>query len=383
MTGSEDRELRRAVHGMLQAVPPSPAPLEEIIRRGKGIRLRRAGAAVGALGLAGILAITVLAPPGSRHPTVQGTTPAGPVAPGGVFAQGRVDGHAWRLAVQDIADPGYLCQPAIVLNGTDADPVFPDPGNLAAVALGPSLPRIGFGFIQVPAAVSGVIVNGQANVQAVTVAACGIRYHVAGFAYSLAEAVRITVANPPPGWHTVFTMPQVSTRVPSGPSMQQTAGLWINAYAAGAEEPTGTLDSSSVIGPDWSIQIQFGTGGDCYAFSATGSAGTDHMGACGPVSTPTGPETIMALPLASPSDPATGLTGYAVQVSPATSALKATLSNGSSELAAFCVVDGRTYAAFVVRAPLRLSRLTWLGAAGQVIAGTTALPQYGFAQFQP
>ena len=383
MTATEDRELRRAVHELLQDVPPSPAPVEEIVRRGKGIRLRRTWAVVGALGLAGIVAVTTLALAGGRHQASPATVPVGPVAPGGVFAQGVVDGHPWQLAVQDIADPGYLCQPAIVLNGTDADPVFPDPGNLAAVALSPSLPGIGFGFIQVPAAVSQVIVNGQANAQVVTVAACGLRYHVAGFAYSLARAVRITVANPPPGWPTVLTLPQVSGRLPYGPSMQQTAGLWVNAYAAGAEEEPGTLDSQAVIGPDWIIQIQFGTGGDCYAFSATGSADTDHMGACGPVSTPTGPETIMALPLASPSDPATGLTGYAVQVSPATFGLQATLSNGSSELATPCVVDGRVYAVLVVRAPVRLSRLTWLNAAGRVIASTTALPQYGYVQFQP
>jgi hypothetical protein len=107
------------------------------------------------------------------------------------------------------------------------------------------------------------------------------------------------------------------------------------------------------------------------------------MGACGPVSTPTGPETIMALPLAVSSYPPTGLTGYAVQVSPATAVLKATLSNGSSELAPFCVVDGRNYAAFVVPNPLRLSRLTWFNAAGQVIASTTTLPRYGYVQFQP
>ncbi|HYB18485.1 MAG TPA: hypothetical protein VEF71_23895 [Streptosporangiaceae bacterium] len=380
---TEDRELRRAMHGMLQSVPPSPAPLEAIIRRGKGIRLRRTGAAVGALGLAGIIAIAVLAPPGSRKPTAPFTTPAGPVAPGGVFAQGRVDGHAWRLAVQDIADPGYLCQPAIVLNGTDADPVYPGAGNLAAVTLGPPLSGIGFGFVQAPATVGAVTVNGQANVQVVTVAACGLRYHVAGFAYSLAHAVQVTMGNPPPGWQAVLTMPQVLTRLPSGPSPQQTAGMWINAYTAGYGEPTGPLDSSSVSGSDWTLQIQFGTGGDCYSFFASGSAGTTRTGACGPVSTPTGPETIMALPLAVSSDPATGLTGYAVQVSPATSALKATLSNGSSELATPCVVDGRDYAVLVVPSPLQLSRLTWLNAAGRVIASTAALPRYGWVQFQP
>jgi len=47
------------------------------------------------------------------------------------------------------------------------------------------------------------------------------------------------------------------------------------------------------------------------------------------------------------------------------------------------VVDGRKYAAFIVPDPLGLSRLTWLDAAGRVIASATALPQYGYVQFQP
>jgi hypothetical protein len=383
MTATEDRELRRAVHGLLQSLPPSPAPIPQIVRRGKGIRLRRAGAAAGTLALAGIVAVAVLAPPGSRRPAVPVPTPVGPVAPGGAFAQGVVDGHAWQLAVQDIADPGYLCQPAVVLNGTDADPVFPAPGNAAVVGLGPSLPGIGFGFIQVPAAVTGVVVNGQTDVRAVTVAACGLRYHLVGFAYPLARALRVTLAHPPRGWQAVFTMPQVSVQPPSRSTTPETPGLWVNVYPAGDAEGTGPMDSGSVYGSDWTIQIQFGTGGDCYAFSAYGSAGTTQTGYCGPVSTPTGPETIMALPLGVSSNPPTGLTGYAVQVSPATADLKATLSNGTSELAQFCVVDGRNYAAFVVPDPLRLSGLTWLNAAGQVIASTTALPRYGFVQFQP
>ena len=383
MTATEDRELRRAVHGLLQSLPPSPAPIPQIVRRGKGIRLRRAGAAAGTLALAGIVAVAVLAPPGSRRPAVPVTTPAGPVAPGGVFAVGRVDGHAWQLAVQDIADPGYLCQPAIVLNDTDADPVFPAPGNAAVVALGPSLPGIGFGFIQVPAAVSGVVVNGQADVRAVTAAACGLRYHLVGFTYPLARTVRVTLAHPPPGWQAVFTMPQVSVQPPSRSTTPENGGLWVNIYPAGDTEGSGPLDSGSLTGSDWTIQIQFGGGGDCYAFFASGSGGTTQMGYCGPVSTPAGPETIMALPLGVSSNPPTGLTGYAVQVSPATAGLKATLSNGTSELAQFCMVDGRNYAAFVVSDPLRLSRLTWFNAAGQVIASTTALPRYGYVQFQP
>ena len=63
----------------------------------------------------------------------------------------------------------------------DAGWVYPDPGNMGAVALGSALPGFGFGFIQLPADINGVTVNGQ-RVQAVTVAACGDRYHIAGFA---------------------------------------------------------------------------------------------------------------------------------------------------------------------------------------------------------
>ena len=377
MTATEDRELRRTLHSTLGAVPPPPVPIEAIIRRGKGIRLRRAGAAVGILALAAI-AVVALAPPGSRQPAVPATAPAAPASPDGVFAQGRAGGHAWRLAVQDIADPGYPCQPAVVLNGTDADPVYPAPGNIASVALGPG---VGFGFVQLPATASRAVVNGQASVPAVTVTACGLPYRVAGFAYSLARTARVTVPNAPAGWPSVLPVPPVSIEPPSSASTPENAGLWINSYLTGTAP--GVLDAGLVFGPDWSIQIQFGTGGDCYAFSAQGSGGNAQMGYCGPVSTPDGPETIMALPLGIPSNHSTGVTGYAVQVSPATSQLKATLSNGSTELAAFCMVDGRRYAAFVVRDPLRLSRLTWLDARGRVIASTTALPRFGYVQFQP
>ena len=107
---------------------------------------------------------------------------------------------------------------------------------------------------------------------------------------------------------------------------------------------------------------------------------------CAPVSTPDGPEAIVAMPLAYPLGAHNGPTGYAVQVSPATAQLKATLSDGSTQLVTPRVVDGRRYAAFAIGASLRLERLTWLNAAGQVIASTTALPgsgYTGYTQFQP
>ena len=383
MTSTEDRELRRALHGTLQSMQPSPAPLETIIRRSNRIRLRRAGAVVAALGLAGVIAVASLAWRGGSPAASPATIPLAPVVPGGVIAHGTADGHPWQLAVQDIADPGYVCLPAITLNGTDADPVYPSQDTGAVVALGSALPGVGFAFVQVPSDVNGIVVNGDTSVPAVTVATCGLRYHVAGFAYSLAKPLRVTVANPPPNWPPVFTMPVVSIQPPSTHATPESPGLWINTVSALGEADSGALAWGTLPdGQEWVINLQFGTGGDCYQFQASNSHGSTRMGYCGPVSTPDGPETIMALPLGFP-DPGTGATGYAVQVSPGTDQLTATLSNGSTAPAAFCVVAGRTYAAFVVPNPLRLAKLTWFDARGRAIASTTALPQYGYTQFQP
>ncbi|HWN60187.1 MAG TPA: hypothetical protein VNO25_05905, partial [Streptosporangiaceae bacterium] len=70
-------------------------------------------------------------------------------------------------------------------------------------------------------------------------------------------------------------------------------------------------------------------------------------------------------------------------VSPDTAGVRAVLDNGSSVLATPRIVDGRKYVAFVVPSPRSLHRLIWLDAAGRVMASTTAVPQYGYTQFQP
>jgi hypothetical protein len=311
-------------------------------------------------------------------PAAPAAAPAITAAPGGVFARGTTNGHPWRLAVQNIADPGYSCLPAIVLNGTDADPVYPKPATAAVIALGPGEPGVGYAFVQLPNAINAIVVNGDVSVPAVTVAACGLRYHVAGFAYSLAKPLRVTVANPPPGWPPVFTMPEVSIQPPGRNTTPENPGLWLNMNTALAEAAQGTLASGTLPdGQQWTIKLQFGAGGDCYELDGSSS----QMGYCGPVSTPDGPETIMALPLGFPDG--TGATGYVVPVSPGLGQLKATLSDGSSAPVTLCAVDGRRYAAFIVPNPLRLAKLTWYDARRRAIASTTAVPQFGYTQFQP
>src|ERR1700735_3606320 len=163
---TEERQLRRGLGDTLPAGPPPPVPLEAIARRGKVIRLRRAGAAVGALALAGIIAVTAPALRASQPPAVPPAAPVVTAGPDGVFASGTADGHPWRLAGEDVADPGYRCLPAIVINGTDADPVSPAPGNAASVAPAQAGRGVAFAFIQLPAGVSGVVINGRQHLPA-------------------------------------------------------------------------------------------------------------------------------------------------------------------------------------------------------------------------
>jgi hypothetical protein len=364
--------------------------------------LRRRGVRVtaGVLGLAGVVAaaIVVRPPPAAEPsqaphgPPLPVTVPAGGVAGAdGVFARGTAGGHPWQLAVQDIADPGYRCIPAVTINGTDADPVYPAPGNGADVTLGPAAPDLGFAFVQVPDGIAGLAADGR-NLPAVTATACGQRYRLTGFAYRLTRPPQITAINGHPGWPKRH--PATSSAVPSwpdglelpliskpSPSVPQAGGMWSNVGPISADNATGVI----AAGKAWSITLAFGVSGDCYTFSSQEVADDPEMGVCGPVSTPEGPETIMALPLSASFPPTghAGPTGYAVRVSPATARLRATLSDGSTQLVTPRVVDGRRYAAFAVGVSLRLSRLTWLGADGQAFASTTALPRYGYTQFQP
>jgi hypothetical protein len=341
-----------------------------------GAHQRRARVAIGVLGLVGIVVVATL----TLHGIPPATVPAAQARPGGVFASGMVDGHPWSLAVQDIADPGYQCLPAVTVNGTDADPVYPDSDNSGAVTLGPGDPGVGFAFVQLPAYVGELVVNGQEDLPAVAMIVCGDRYRIVGFTYPLAGALRLTVADLSPGAPAFYVVPTpvASAAESATPHTLPTAGLWNNVGFVGSETTSATL----AAGHEWSIQLLFGPGGDCYEFTALSFPPGAELGACGPISTPSGPETIMALPLGYP-DSDSAAVGYAVQVSPATAHLRAILSDGSARLMTPQVAVGRKYAAFVVPASLTLSRLTWLDARGKVIASTTSLPRYGYVQFQP
>lgn len=315
----------------------------------------------------------------------------------GTFAFGSVAGRTWRMAVQNIAEVGAQCQPAVTVNGMDADPLYPDPpratrvGDLAFMAPGASMPSAGFAFIRVPpdatrvwleSAASGGIVLGM---RPVTLTSCGERFQLVGFAYPLAGTLRIResfrTASRSYMAPTAFSDRQPSLAHP------QVDGVWKDTDIADAHVTTATLATGRAFAQRWSMRVTLGTAGDCFTLSSTYiddsvNAKPELASSCGPVSTPHGPDTIMALGLGSPADDGLGV-GYAVSIGPGTVRLIPHLSNGVVMLVTPVTVEGRKYAAFFVSSPVRLARLSWDDAANQEISDVQDLSEYGYTQFQP
>ncbi|MBV9446230.1 MAG: hypothetical protein JO345_10085 [Streptosporangiaceae bacterium] len=349
----------------------------------------------------------------SRQPprvTISSEMP-GRVAPDGAFATGRADGQPWRLSVQDIAGSGARCQPAVTVNGADADPLFPgNPrptpvGDPAFMTLGDSVPGVGFAFIQVPAAADWVWLEPKPigglmlGMTPVTVTACGQRFRLAGFAYPVAGTLRIhetTLASKStPASRSSYTVPAELSDPRPTLADPQVAGVWQDPDGTHAQAASATLASGTAYGQRWSIRVGFGTAGDCFTLDTSyiddsANAKPAQTSYCGPISTPQGPDTIMALALGEPASigpgppSSAGLgVGYAVSVGPGTARLTAQLSDGSVMPVTPVVVGGRKYAAFFIPGPRVLTWLNWVNAVGQEIAGVQDLPGNGYTQFQP
>jgi hypothetical protein len=350
-----------------------------------------------------VAAAAVLIP--RAHPAARITPPGQQVAitntatglGSGAFAGGTADGRAWQLTVQDIADPGLRCLPGVSVNGNDAEPLFADPhplrqtpvGAPAFVTLGSELPGAGFAFIQVPADADWLwadpVDSFQLGVAPVTVTTCGQQFRLVGFAYPLTATLRIHVSfrDRSAGSYAVpsaLSAPRASLDDP------QVDGLWQSLDPAQGTVASATIASGNAYGDRWSIRVTFGKAGDCFSISMSPPSGSNANGlwqaACGPISTPQGPSTIMVLPLGSPHPGVVGV-GYVVSVGSATDHLTAELSDGSNVSARPLVVDGRKYAAFFVPGALRIFWLNWIDATGRPIAGFTGLPGYGYMQFWP
>jgi len=304
------------------------------------------------------------------------------------------------MAVQNVAGDSGHCQPAVTVNGMDADPLYPGTpqatpvGDPAFMAPGTSMPGAGFAFVKVPADTAWVWLEPAATgdpstgMRPVTVTTCGERFRLVGFAYPLAVTLRMHDSFPAAS--SSYTPPAALSSPQATLNDPQVDGVWQDTDVAHARVTTATLTTGQAFGQQWSIRVGFGTAGDCFTLSTayiddSVNAQPEVAALCGPVSTQRGPGTIMALPLESSAYGGLGV-GYAVSVRPGMDHLTAHLSDGRVVPVTPVAVAGRRYAAFFVTAPAHLTALDWDNAAGQQtaqVAGADDLQGYGYMQFQP
>ncbi|HZR49804.1 MAG TPA: hypothetical protein VFB06_09825 [Streptosporangiaceae bacterium] len=376
-------------------------------RQGRWIVALLAGAVVA------VLAVTVLplAHPGTvaaaNRPRPMGSASAtslnvvslmtGKVMRDGSFAVGGADGRPWQMAVRNIADPGAACQPAVTVNGNDADPLFPDPprltpiGNPAFMTLGAAMPGVGFGFVQVPPGVvwawaqpgPGGVGDLMLGLPPVTIHACGETFHLIGFAYPLTATLVIHETSD--SFNGVYTVPRAMSDPRPSLNDPQVDGIWQDVDSARATAATAVLAAGTAYGQQWSIRLAFGTSGDCYLLTTSyiddsANAQPSVSPVCGPVSAPQGPGTIVAMALGAPASAGLGI-GYAVSLSPGTAKLIFELTSGQDFTVTPVMVHGRRYAAFFVPEPAHLMWINAIDKAGHEVAGLQDLPDDGYIQF--
>jgi hypothetical protein len=386
----DDRELVRQLRAELGSVTVSPAPVLAVAQRGKAVRARRRIAALGtALAVVAVLAgASVATRPGPSAGTVT-VNPANPSAPGGVFASGTADGARWALAVRNIDDPGsHRCRAAVMLNGRDGDVLFPlslvDPtfGNPALLAKIPGLPAVSAMFTQVTPQVTKTVVTfnagGQIAVRPVQVRECGHLFHLAGLLYTSRRGISGLSTTTPHGPDEALVLSNLDGGT--------TPGMWANldkskSDLAASRQATRLGTGAIYGGMTWQISSSLGLYGQCYTATLHGGGRERGNVKCVPVTMPPRAMDLTYVPVPGPNN--VPLTGYAGLVSPRTTRVAVTLSDGRKLAVTPVKTTGRPYIAFAVPPDYWVTRLSLAGSAGRVFASIARMPPPGEPQPRP
>jgi len=382
---TDEAELRRRLHQELDLAELPPAPVDAVFRRYRVARARRlaaitSGVAVVAAAL-GVLAVhgpgPAKVPAGRPQPSTTLNQP-NRADSGGVFASGTINGAKWWLAAVNLADPGYRCLPAVVLDGHSGDLLQPGflpglaLGNIAFLAVNPGRPGIGFAFLQLRPGVTGLIADlgdgTRLGLRPIAVTVCGQRFRLAGFGYPRQGVTEITARSAQ--GRQIGYAPLAGIFNPDSPFQY---GSWINV-PGGVAGPiaSGYIGSGRIGGTSWRMLVTLGPDGECFSAQVGPTGGLGAASVCVPVDVPPLGVSLVPLPFASPTGV---LIWYPGAVNARTAYLLARLSNGTATRLAPAVVGGRKYAVVGVGAGVKLTRLTLYDASGRVLAEVTSIPQ--------
>jgi len=287
MSISDEHDLTGRLDQAFQAITPGPAPVDQAVRQGAVIRVRRRIAAVAGLAVvAAAIAVPVLlhqqAPqPVLNHPRHHTVTvhPAGPRAPAGLIASGTADGKRWKVTAGKPgtggAARGAQCFTAASLHNCGQ---VTAPSRSAPVAfMGASDGSTSTAFGPVSAAVSYVTVR-LADGTMLTlhpVPVYGTRD--VAFAVPLHVAISKITAYSARG--------ELASAVPfNAPDGSPTVALWLRPGQTGLRRATRLIGRGTGGGGTWSVTAYLGPWGECLVTRGSGGTGSG----CNPFSSPHG-----------------------------------------------------------------------------------------------
>jgi hypothetical protein len=370
-------ELHERLDQALRTVDPGPAPVDEAMRRGKAIRVRRrvtvaAGAVAVAAAVAGYPALshlrTLPAPqPITPHRVVVTDVPPGLGSPKGLIAEGKIGSRTWQAVIGKSPASGTPGNAANDLCLYGRGTVFESGGNSTANSCGPlTLPTGGDPVVlegtgdgntqlQLGAVAHDVIYvlvrlgDGQ-ELKLIPVKLSGLR--LVAFAAPMSSQVVSATA--------YLSNGQYRTAIAANlPGEMAVFGTWLRPGEHGQPRATGVIGSGTTGGHPWSVTAYEGPWGTCVVLMAGGSDCVSS-GALGITSMEGGT-----------SGPPQVVWGSAAR---SVSYLVITLTDGRAFRVGVVTVGDERLFAFALGKGQTLKRWAACDAAGRVLASGTHLP---------
>jgi hypothetical protein len=286
---SDERDLQDRLDQAFAAITPRQAPLDQAVRQGRLIRLRRrlaaaAGLAVVAAGVAVPVLLHQQAPQPAlnepRHPEVT-VSPAGPHAPAGLIASGTAGGRHWRLTASRPGPAGaaHASQCFTVISARSCGPV-PATGPSRSDPVSFTGSSDGFTDAQfgpVSAAVRYVTVrlSDGAALTLHPVPVYGTRF----VAYAVPRSVQVSSVT------AYSARGELASTIPfNAPDATLNTGVWQRPGQTGMDRATHLIGSGTLDGHAWSSTAHVGPWGECLV--TRGNGGTTTV--CDAVSSPQG-----------------------------------------------------------------------------------------------
>lgn len=368
MSAQDEHELRARLSTLLDGVEPRPAPVTRVVRRGRGIRMRRwisvaAGLAVivaGAALIPGLLQAHRAAPMTKLHYKVTVTT-LGPSAEHGIIGAGTIGPKRWRVVVNRSQGDGCSPLPYVLTCGfAYKGSVGPRQVSLDSVGAGGTQYEIG----TVGAAVTRVAIRLSNNT------VLSLQPVLAGGRRWVAVAAPLRAIT---GAVSYVGQSEYEHAIPFDTNGVAELVTWLRPGQTGLPVASRSVGSGELDGVRWHAAVRTGPWGLCAMF-ANGSA-------CIPASSPSQLSgrlsgRIVAVftcgPLYTSSGKATGASSGVAVVSPDVKDVVLQFADGSRLRMAAIAIGGTRVLGYAISARPRVVRTLAYGVHGQLLQSGSA-----------